>query len=77
MSILGLLKCCFTSTETIGLLGTGAQDSHLDFHTTPGLWTLGLILFQIYGDGRNQNFAAKENSLHSAVTCNSPGQFVQ
>ena len=28
-----LLKCCFTSTETAGLLGTGAQDVHLDFHT--------------------------------------------
>ena len=25
-----LLKCCFTSTETIGLLGTEAQDGHLD-----------------------------------------------
>ena len=24
-----LLKCCFTSTETVGLLGTGAQDVHL------------------------------------------------
>ena len=28
-----LLKCCFTSTETVGLLGAGAQDVHLDFHT--------------------------------------------
>ena len=27
-----LLKCCFTPTETVGLLGTGAQDVHLDFH---------------------------------------------
>ena len=27
------LKCCFTSTETVGLLGTGAQHGHLDFHT--------------------------------------------
>ena len=26
------LKCCFTSTETVGVLGTGAQDVHLDFH---------------------------------------------
>ena len=33
----GWLKCCFTSTETVGLLGMGAQDSHLDFHTTPVL----------------------------------------
>ena len=31
------LKCCFTSTETVGLLGTGAQDVHLDFHTSPEL----------------------------------------
>ena len=28
-------ECCFTSTETVGLLGTGAQDGHLDFHTAP------------------------------------------
>ena len=32
-----LLKCCFTSAETVGLLGTGAQDVHLDFHTAPEL----------------------------------------
>ena len=32
-----LLKCCFTSSETVGLLGTGAQDGHLDFHTAPEL----------------------------------------
>ena len=25
------------STETIGLLGTGAQDIHLEFHTAPEL----------------------------------------
>ena len=30
-----LVECCFTSTETVGLLGTGAQDVHLDFHTAP------------------------------------------
>ena len=34
-----LLKCCFTSTETVSLLGTGAQDVHLDFHTAPELST--------------------------------------
>ena len=28
---------CFTSTEIVGLLGTGAQDIHLDFHTAPKL----------------------------------------
>ena len=34
---LGWMKCCFTCTETVGLLGTGAQDGHLDFHTAPEL----------------------------------------
>ena len=28
-----LVECCFMSTETVGLLGTEAQDIHLDFHT--------------------------------------------
>ena len=32
-----LLKCCFTSTETVGLLGMRAKDGHLDFHTAPEL----------------------------------------
>ena len=32
------VKCCITSTETVGLSGTGAQDGHLDFHTAPELW---------------------------------------
>ena len=32
-----MMKCCFTSTETVGLLGTGAQDGHLDFHAAPEL----------------------------------------
>ena len=32
-----LVESCFTSTDTIGLLGTGAQDGHLDFHTAPEL----------------------------------------
>ena len=29
-----LVECCFTSTETVDLLGTGAQDGHLDFHNS-------------------------------------------
>ena len=48
--LLLLLKCCFTSTETVSLLGTGVQDGHLDFHTAPELCTscaslLGYIVF--------------------------------
>ena len=38
-----MVKCCFTSTETVGLSGTGAQDGHLDFHTVLELllaWTV-------------------------------------
>ena len=36
------VNCCFMSTETIDLLGTGAQDGHFDFHTAPELWSAGL-----------------------------------
>ena len=32
-----MLKRFFTSMETVGLLGTAAQDGHLYFHTAPGL----------------------------------------
>ena len=50
-----LLKCCFTSTETIGLLGTGAQDGHLDFHgggLVEGVgWRVGLRLGWSWGGG--------------------------
>ena len=35
-----VLECCFTSTKTVDLLGTGAQDVHLDFHTAPEFWWL-------------------------------------
>jgi len=39
-----LLKRCFTSTETVGLLGTGAQDGHLDFYTPPDLCRMGVYV---------------------------------
>ena len=26
-----MVQCCFTSTETVRLIRTGAQDDHLDF----------------------------------------------
>ena len=45
------LKCCFTSTETVGLLRTGAQDGHLDFHTAQELWYF-IRVFYISGDDR-------------------------
>ena len=37
LDLLLLVECCFTSTETVGLLGTGTQDVHLDFYTAPEL----------------------------------------
>ena len=42
-----LVECCFTSTETVGLLGTGAQDDHLDFHTAPAGALTNWKLYQI------------------------------
>ena len=35
--VMMMLKRCLTSIETVGLLGMGAQDVHLDFHTVPEL----------------------------------------
>ena len=37
------LKHCFMSTEMVVLLGSGAQDVHLDFHTAPELCDHALI----------------------------------
>ena len=42
------LKCCFTSKEIVGLLGTGAQDVHLDFHTAPELWSKATMNLNLY-----------------------------
>ena len=43
------LKCYFTSTETVGLLGMGVQDVHLSFFTqllsTRHLLYSGLIFY--------------------------------
>ena len=53
-----LLKCCFTSSETVGLLGTGAQDVHLDFHTAPELCNVvgvGCINVDTEESGENGN----------------------
>ena len=48
------LKCCFTSTETVGLLGSGAPDVHLDFHTAPQLWCCCFFEVSIYSRESNQ-----------------------
>ena len=36
-TLLIMAEYCFMSTETVGLLGTGDQDGHLDFHTASEL----------------------------------------
>ena len=36
-----LLKCCFKSTETVGLLGTEAQDSTFTKLFSSGVWRSG------------------------------------
>ena len=46
-SHVGWLKCCFSSIETVGLLGMGDQDGHLDFHT----FSLAFMLLNVHGGG--------------------------
>ena len=43
-----LVECCFTSTETVDLLGMGAQDGRLDFHTAPALCWWSMYVCMIY-----------------------------
>ena len=43
-----LVDCCFTSTETVGLSGTGSQDPHLDFHRAPELWQYYTVIVAIW-----------------------------
>ena len=50
------LKCCFTSTETVGLLGTGVQDVHLHFHTVPELCFLLTYKRRVCVRNRQQNW---------------------
>ena len=43
------VECCFTSTETVVVLGTGAQDGHLDFHTAPASFESPSMLLYVHG----------------------------
>ena len=68
---------CFTSTETVGLLGTRSQDGQLDFHTaselarggTPGVettehyrvWKWLLVARKQWADRRAMNHFARSN----------------
>ena len=45
--LIDLAECCFTSTETVGLFGTEAQDVHLDIHTAPELWLTDWLRFTL------------------------------
>ena len=54
-----LVECCFTSTQTVGLLGTGAQDGHLDFHTAPDLWKM----------KKKKDFQLSEYGVSAAILC--------
>ena len=49
--------CCFTSTETVGLLGTGPRNGRLDFHTAPRQWHMWHLLLY-----------SKRSTLYTDVT---------
>ena len=65
---LGWLKFCITSTETIGLLGTGAQDDHLDFHTARSL--------SLAGAATSITFVATKFLLRQTRVCRDKRIFV-
>ena len=47
-----LVDCCFTSTETVGLLGTGAQHSGLSHSSWALLPTVGWVLLYVHRNRR-------------------------
>ena len=47
-----MVECCFTSTETVGLLGTGAQDGHLHFHTLVEVVVVAEVLLYVHRNRR-------------------------
>ena len=57
-----VVECCFTSTETVGLLGTGAQDVHLDFHRWWWWWLKAFIIYMVL-------FSAPEQTRCTLVVC--------
>ena len=65
---LGWLKCCITSTETISLLGKGAQDIHLDFHTARSV--------SLAGAATSITFVATKVLLRQTRACRDKRVFV-
>ena len=70
-----MVECRFTTTETVDLLGMGAQDGHLDFHTAPKLVICMKKIISIYTlifqDVRRgfQELGGKEGSWRAGQTC--------
>ena len=57
------VECCYTFTDTVGLLGTGAQDGHLDFHKAPELCPSisSSSTFHIFRAGEGRGFSPLHN----------------
>ena len=57
-------------TETVGLLGTGAQDVHLDFHTAPEFWQerdTFFLTFYVFGSPQNPPVVVTHNNSWDSV----------
>ena len=57
------------STETVGLLGTGAQHVHLDFHTAPELWVIPTHATTFYNNNSVKRSIFWALSVLSGIKC--------
>ena len=64
-----LVECCFTSTETVGLLGTGAQDGHLDFHTAPELCEVSSVVGRTFVEYAQSEVTVSDHYYYYLDTC--------
>ena len=58
-----VVECCFTSTETVSLLGTGAQIVHLDFHTPLAQWAHASVLITVQSEPQRKPHRSIEITL--------------
>ena len=70
-----MMKCCFTFTETVGLLGTGAQDVHLIGMDLTGRCTvtIGMDLTGRCTVTIGMDLTGRCNETTSTVSCSSFG----
>ena len=66
---ISMVQCCFTCTETVRLIRTGALDGHLDFHTAPELWSVDSVGVRLLSSELLCNYVLVEWTYATRCLC--------